>query len=139
LNAAHDLVDPKFKVDIDRIVINVACEASPSFRRPRDQFECRIVGESLCRALELRKHLKRILCAARQHDLVFDEGQAVIRDNNQVGNAGFSMVTELVGTLPLREPSDHLRAPFADRLWNRAPQRLGKERRRGKIRVGCSD
>jgi hypothetical protein len=44
-----------------------------SVRWPRDQFESRTVGELLCGVLEPRKHLKRILCAARQHDLVVDE------------------------------------------------------------------
>ena len=38
---------------------------------------------SLLGVLELRQHFEHFLCAARQHDLVIDELQAVVRNDNQ--------------------------------------------------------
>jgi hypothetical protein len=54
------------------------------FARHCDQLERQQWDELFRGVLELGKHLKRVLCAASQHDLVVDQVQAVIRDNNQV-------------------------------------------------------
>src|SRR6185312_822940 len=44
----------------------------------------RVSTPSLGRIFEFRQRSERVLCAARQHHLVVDELQAVVRDNDQV-------------------------------------------------------